>query len=87
MNPIKWDLMYEYVLYKREDLYYRIYFSSYFDCLRYQWMLRQKENNEIKRKVDKDMIVLLEEWQNDIGEYRQQYMDLLKELNNEKGEK
>ena len=79
--PSKWDFGYNRVYYETDKQVEVIYFTTYFDCLRYQWSQNQKEKNQIKEEADKNKLALLKEWQNDIDEYRKEYIDLLKELN------
>lgn len=80
--PSKWDFAYDHVYYKYKQVEV-IYFTTYFDCLRYQWSQNQKEKNQIKEQADNNKLKLLKEWQKDIDDYRQEYIDLLKELNRE----
>lgn len=79
--PSKWHFSYDYVYYETDKQVEIIYFTTYFDCLRYQWSQNQKEKNRIKEKADNSKLKLLKEWQKDIDDYRQEYIDLLKELN------
>lgn len=79
--PSKWDFAYDRVYYETDKQVTIIYFTTYFDCLRYQWLQNQKEKNKIKEEADKNKLALLKEWQNDIDDYRQEYINLLKELN------
>jgi hypothetical protein len=83
--PSKWDFGYDRVYYETDKIgqFEVIYFTTYFDCLRYQWLQNQKEKNQIKEQADNSKLKLLKEWQKDIDNYTQEYIVLLKELNRE----
>lgn len=81
--PEKWHLENEYVVYTEmtntlRDDSTRIYMKSYFDALRLNRLYKAEKKKSKNSILDRERAKLLKAWQQDINNYRDQYMDATK---------
>ena len=77
--PEKWHLEDEYVIYT--DARWEtttIYMKSYFDCLRLNRLYKAEKKKSKNSILDRERAKLLKAWQQDINNYRDQYVEATK---------
>ena len=57
-----------------------LYFKTYFDEIKYKRWFKKREQSDIQQKLEEFNLKLLDCWQNDLNQYRDNYLKELKEL-------
>ena len=81
--PEKWHIEDGYVTYREDPNYWwhdstRIFMKSYFDALRLNRLYKAEKKKSKNSILDRERAKLLKAWQQDINNYRDQYVEATK---------
>lgn len=78
--PKKWDTDRDWYVVYNGDYKEILYFKTWLDEIRYKHWYRRKEKSDIQQRLNECNLKLLDCWQNDLNQYRANYLKELKEL-------
>lgn len=78
--PKKWDTDRDWYVVYNGDYKETLYFKTWLDEMRYKHWYRRKEKSDIQQRLNECNLKLLDCWQNDLNQYRDNYLKELKEL-------
>lgn len=78
--PKKWDTDNDWCVAYNGNYRERLYFKTWLDEMRYKHWYRRKEKSDIQQRLNECNLKLLDCWQNDLNQYRDNYLKELKEL-------
>lgn len=78
--PKKWDTDRDWYVVYNGDYKEILYFKTWLDEMRYKHWYRRKEKSDIQQRLNECNLKLLDCWQNDLNQYRDNYLKELKEL-------